>query len=143
MPNTIFLNLPVNDLEVSVRFYEAIGCEKNEALSDDRSAVMMCADVTFQLLTHDYFASVSPKPLADPRATAGALMALPCDSRDEVDAVTAAAAAAGGRADVRAPLEMGFLYNRAFEDPDGHLFEALYLDLEALGSAATAGSEAR
>jgi hypothetical protein len=135
----IFLNLPVQDLAAAIRFYEAIGCVRNEMFSDDRAASMVWSDtITFQLLTHEYFAVFSPKPIADARSSTGALIALSRDSREDVDAMVAAAASAGGRADARAPLEMGFLYNRAFEDPDGHVFESLYMDLEA---AATVGGE--
>jgi predicted lactoylglutathione lyase len=53
------------------------------------------------------------------------------DSRDEVDAITEAAAAAGGKADTRERMDMGWLYNRAFEDTDGHVFEAVWMDMEA------------
>ena len=61
------------------------------------------------------------------------LLALTRDSREEVDAITEAATAAGGKADVRAPVDMGWLYNRAFQDPDGHVFEAVWMDMNAVG----------
>jgi len=132
MPKMIFVNLPVKDLAASIRFYEAIGCEKNEQFSDHRSANMVWSDtIFFQLLTHEYFATFTPKTIADAQKTSEVLIALSRDSRDEVDAITAAAAAAGGTADVRAPQDLGFMYSRAFADPDGHVFETLWLDLEA------------
>jgi len=68
MPKMIFVNLPVTDLAASTRFYEAIGCRKNEQFSDDRAASMVWSDtITFQLLQRDYFASFTSKAVADAR----------------------------------------------------------------------------
>jgi uncharacterized protein len=87
--------------------------------------------ITFHLLTHGYFSTFTPKPIADAKAATGMLIALSCDSREEVDAVTRAAATAGGKADIREPQDMGFMYLRTFEDPDGHLFEPMWMDAGA------------
>jgi predicted lactoylglutathione lyase len=143
MPKMIYLNLPVKDLAAAVRFYKAIGCTKNEQFSDDKAASMVWSDtITLQLLTREYFASFARKPVADAHQATGAMIALTRDSRDEVDAITKAAASAGGKADTREPMDLGWMYNRAFEDPDGHVFEAVWLDLQAM-SAAMAGQQAK
>lgn len=132
MPKMIFLNLPVRDLAASVRFYEAIGCKKNEQFSSDEAASMVWSEtITFQLLAHDYFKSFAMRPIADAHETIGMLIALSQDSREEVDAITEAAAAAGGRADIREPQDLGFMYLRTFEDPDGHIFEPAWMDMNA------------
>ena len=54
------------------------------------------------------------------------------DSRDRVDAIADAASAARGKADVRDPMDMGGLYNRAIEDPDGHILELVWVDVAAM-----------
>lgn len=132
MSKTIYINLPVKDLAAATRFYEAIGCEKNEQFSDHQSSSMVWSDtITFQLLTHDYFGTFTPKKIADAHATSEVLLALSRDSREEVDAIVAAAAATGGKADIREPQDMGWLYTRAFQDPDGHAFEAISADMAA------------
>lgn len=132
MPKTIYVNLPVKDLAVAARFYEAIGCEKNEQFSDHQASSMVWSDtITFHLLVNDYFATFTPKKIADAHATSEVLLALSRDSREEVDAIVEAAAAAGGKADIREPQDMGWLYTRAFEDPDGHVFEAISADMGA------------
>ncbi|MGL4965704.1 MAG: VOC family protein [Inquilinus sp.] len=136
MPKMIFVNLPVADLAASIRFYEAIGCHKNEQFSDHRAASMVWSDtITFQLLTQDYFQTFAPRPLAKPREAIGMLIALSRDSRAEVDAITEAAAAAGGKADIRERQDLGFLYGRSFEDPDGHVFEPMWMDMAAATGA--------
>jgi predicted lactoylglutathione lyase len=133
MPKTIYVNLPVKDLAVATRFYEAIGCEKNEQFSDHQASSMVWSDtITFHLLSNDYFSTFTPKKIADAHATSEVLLALSRDSREQVDAIAEAAAAAGGKADIRERMDMGWLYNRTFEDPDGHVFEAVSVDMAAM-----------
>lgn len=133
MPKMIFINLPVKDLAAATRFYEAIGCRKNERFSDHQASSMVRSDaITFHLLFDDYFATCTSKKIADAHATSEALFALSQDSREEVDAIAEAAAAAGGKADTRERIDMGWLYNRAFEDVDGHEFEAVWTDMSAI-----------
>ncbi len=136
MPKMIFVNLPVKDLAASTRFYEAIGCEKNPQFSNEQASMMVWSDaISFMLLTHDYFATFTPKAIADAHAANEVLIALSRDSREEVDAITEAAAAAGGKADIRERQDYGFMYSRAFEDPDGHVFEPAWMDVEAAFAA--------
>jgi predicted lactoylglutathione lyase len=142
MPKMIFINLPVANLTASTRFYEAIGCQKNVQFSDEKASSMIWSDtITFQLLARDYFATFTTKPVADAHASCQALLCLSRDSRQAVDALAESAAKAGGKSDVRSPIDMGFLYNRAFEDPDGHVFELVWMNPDAVmpsSEAATA-----
>lgn len=132
MAKTIFVNLPVRDLAVATRFYEAIGCEKNPQFSDHQASSMVWSDtITFHLLSRDYFATFTPKRIADAHETSEVLLALSRDSREQVDVLVEAAAASGGKADIRERVDMGWLYNRSFEDPDGHVFEAVSVDMAA------------
>ncbi|MGH6854076.1 MAG: VOC family protein [Aestuariivirga sp.] len=132
MPKMVFVNLPVKDLAAATRFYKAIGCEKNEQFSDHQSASMVWSDtITFQLLTRDYFATFSTKPIADAQSATAVMIALTYDSREDVDTITEAGAAAGGKADIRERQDMGFMYNRAVEDPDGHVLEFMWMDMKA------------
>lgn len=136
MPKMIFVNLPVRDLAASTRFYEAIGCEKNPMFSDENASAMVWSDtISFMLLKHEYFATFATKPLGDSRAATSVIIALSRDSREEVDAMIAAAAAAGGKADVRPPMELDFMYQRTFEDPDGNVFEPAWMNMAAFPGA--------
>lgn len=133
MPNMIFVNLPVKDLTASIRFYEAIGCRKNPQFSDEKAASMVWSDtITFQLLTRDYFATFTSKQIPDAHATCQVLLCLSGDSREEVDSLVETAGKAGGKADIREPMDMGFMYNRTVEDPDGHVFELAWMDPKAV-----------
>ena len=133
MSKMIFVNLPVADIGAATRVYEAIGCKQNPDFSDHQSSSMVWSEtITFQLLTRDYFATFVSKPVADAQTGAQVLLALTLASRAEVDATVAAAAAAGGKADPRPATDLGWLYNRAFEDADGHTFEAVFADMTAM-----------
>ncbi|MBY3581245.1 VOC family protein [Rhizobium bangladeshense] len=136
MPKMIFVNLPVKDLAAATRFYEAIGCSKNEQFSDHQASNMVWSDaIVFHLVTRDYFATFTSKPIAEARKASEMLIALTMDGRKDVDAIVEAAAGAGGIADPRPATDMAWLYNRAFEDPDGHIFEAVWVDMAAASAS--------
>lgn len=133
MPKMIFVNLPVKDIVASTRFYEAIGCTKNEQFSDEKASSMVWSDaITFQLLHESYFSTFISRPVADAQKTCQVLLAISMESRTEVDAIAGAAAKNGGRNDIRDVMDLGFMYNRAFQDPDGHIFEAAHMDMSAM-----------
>ena len=127
MSRMIFVNLPVTDLARATRFYEAIGCRKNDQFSNHEASSMVWSEsITFQLLTRDYFSTFTPKPIADAH-----------DSREHVDTVADAAAAAGGTTSILEPLDLGFMYNRALQDPDGHVLELAWMDMSAAPASST------
>ncbi|CCE10896.1 conserved hypothetical protein [Bradyrhizobium sp. STM 3843] len=84
--------------------------------------------ITFQLLTRATYATFSPKPIADAHTTSAALFAISCDGLQDVDAIVEAAVSAGGKGDIRDRQDHGFMYGRTFEDPDGNIFEPIWMD---------------
>ncbi len=48
-----------------------------------------------------------------------------------MDAIVDAAARAGGLPDCNPKQDHGFMYGRDFEDPDGHIWEPNWMDMEA------------
>ncbi len=142
MSKLVFINLPVADLERADAFYEAIGAVKNPQFSDHTATCMVISEtIHAMLLTHDKFRQFTPKTIADARETTEVLICLSAGSREEVDATVAKAAAAGGRADPGPQQDYGFMYGRSFEDPDGHIWEVMWMDVEA-AKAAMADSDA-
>ena len=135
MTKMIFVNLPVADVAKATAFYEAIGFEKNPQFSNEQASCMVWSDAIFvMVLDHGFYQTFTTKQIADTHQTSAALIALSRDSRAEVDAITDAAIAAGGR-QTRDTQDMGFMYSRAFEDLDGHTFEPMYMDMEAATAA--------
>ena len=139
MPRMIFINLPVADLNRSIAFYEAVGATKNPMFSDETAACMVLSDVIHvMLLTHDKWRTFTDRAIPDARASAQMLLCLSRDSREAVEAVVAQAGAAGGTADPNKPQDYGFMYGRSYADPDGHIWETMWMD----PAAAAAGPEA-
>jgi predicted lactoylglutathione lyase len=132
----IFVNLPVSDVAKSTAFYEAIGCTKDVRFSNEVASAMQLSDtIVFMILHRDFFQTFTPKAIPDAKATAQVLICISRDSRAAVDAIVDAAAGAGGKADVGPKQDMGFMYGRTFEDPDGHVFEPMFMDMEAAMAA--------
>jgi uncharacterized protein len=141
MARMIFVNLPVADLDRSVAFYRSIGAEQNVQFSDETAACMVLSEtIHVMLLTHAKFAQFTPKRIADARETSEVLLCVSCDSRAAVDEITEAALAAGGR-EPRDPQDYGFMYGRSFEDPDGHIWEPMFMDMAAAAEALGQGAK--
>lgn len=134
MSKMIFVNLPVTDLAKSTAFYEAIGFTRNPQFSDETAACMVLSDaIHVMLLTHAKWATFTDKPIPS-RTMSEVAFALSFDSRGDVDAVTEAAARTGGTADINPAQDHGFMFSRSFEDPDGHVWEPMWMDMAALPS---------
>jgi uncharacterized protein len=139
MSKLIFVNLPVTDLKRATAFYEAIGATRNPQFSDDTASCMVFSEtIHVMLLTHDKFRQFTPKAIADARKVSEVLIAISADSRNGVDALVDKANPAGGKADPAPKQDHGFMYSRSLEDPDGHIWEVVWMDL----AAATAGGQA-
>jgi predicted lactoylglutathione lyase len=72
------------------------------------------------------------------------LLALSCDSKEEVQELAAKARAAGAGA-WKDPIDMGVMYGESFRDLDGHVWELVWMDVEAaaqggVGAAASAAA---
>ena len=131
MQRMIFVNLPVQDLERSKAFYEAIGFRNEPKFSNDAAAMMVLSDtISVMLLTHPFYATFTRKPIADANNSSQVMLCISCDSPAEVDRIVDAAAAAGGKIDQSLKSETGGgpMYGRDFEDPDGHQWEPLWMD---------------
>ena len=132
MSRMIFVNLPVGDLQRSVDFWKGLGFDFNPQFTDDRAACMVVSDLAcVMLLSEGFFSSFTRKAIVDAGEHTEAIMALSSESREEVDRLTDKALASGGSAS-NDPQDEGYMYSRSFQDPDGHLWEVLYMDPAAL-----------
>jgi uncharacterized protein len=128
----IFVNLPVADLPKSVGFYEALGFANNPAFTDETAACMVWGDgIHVMLLTHDKWRGFTDRPIPD-RGSSEVMLAVTLDSKDAVNALVDAGAAAGGTADLNPPQDHGFMYQRTLADPDGHIWEPFWMDPAAV-----------
>lgn len=136
MAKLIFVNLPVTDLARSTAFYEALGGKKNPQYSDATATCIVISEtIHAMLLTHEKYSSFTTRPIADAHKTSAVLLAMSVDSREEVNTIANLAAASGGRADPNPQQDMGFMFGRSVEDPDGHVWEYFWMDPAAAGGA--------
>jgi uncharacterized protein len=131
-PRLIFVNISVSDLPRSMAFFGELGFEFDERFCDATAACMVVSDKAYvMLITRTRFAEFTDRPVADPRAATEALLCLSAESREAVDAFADAAIAAGGSPALE-PTDHGFMYGRCFNDPDGHLWEVMWMSSEAV-----------
>lgn len=127
-PHKLFVNIPVGDLQRSIRFFEELGFTFNLQFTDATATSMLVGeDAYFMLLTKERFADFSKAPLGDPRTATSALYAISVNSREEVDEMVKKAVAAGGSYAVEAQ-DHGFMYGWSFKDPDGYHWEVFWMD---------------
>jgi uncharacterized protein len=132
MSKMIFVNLPVADLPKAMSFYAALGFTNNPHFTDDTAACMVWSEaIHVMLLTHTKWRSFTDRPIP-PATSCGVMLAINRDSRAEVDAMADAAGGRGGTADVNPRQDLGFMYSRSFADPDGHIWEPLWMDPAAI-----------
>ena len=132
MSKMIFVNLPVHDLAASRAFYVALGGTVNPQFSDEQATSLMFSDaIGVMLLTYDRYRQFTQRPIGNARRESQALLALSVDSRDAVGATLTRAIAAGGRADPNPAQDHGFMLNRSVEDPDGYVWEIMWMDAAA------------
>ena len=143
MTRMIFVNLPVSDLQRSRAFLEALGAVNEPKFTDGTAACMTFSDsIHVMLLTHDKFSQFTPRPIADANSGSEVLLCLSSDSRESVDSTVDRAVAAGGTADPSAKQDYGVMYGRSVADPDGHIWELMWMDAAAAERGAQAVQEA-
>jgi predicted lactoylglutathione lyase len=135
MPQMIFINLPVADLPRAKAFYEAIGAKNDPKFTDETAACMVFSDtIHVMLLTHAKYKQFTKKPIADTQKTSAVMLAITKDQRDCVDAVLGEALKNGAK-EPRDKMDFGWMYNRAFDDLDGHTWEVVWMDMAAFAKA--------
>lgn len=132
MARQLFVNLPVKDLKKSIEFFTRLGFTFNPQFTDDNATCMIIEENIFaMLLVEKYFRTFTPKEITDTKKQTEVLLALSCESREEVDKLVSKAVAAGGTTPTPAK-DLGFMYQHAFDDLDGHTWEIFWMDPSAM-----------
>lgn len=127
MSKSLFVNLPIANLKKSVAFFSELGFTFNPQFTDEQSTCMIISDNIFMmLLEHDKFQSFIDKKIAS-RDTTEAILALSCESAEEVTTLTEKAFSLGARR-INDPQDLGFMFSWGFEDLDGHLWDVFWMN---------------
>lgn len=131
MAKQIFVNLPVKDLKRAVTFFTSLGFSFNQQFTDENATCMIVGENIFvMLLVEPFFKTFTPKTIVDATTSTEVLVCLALESRDSVSAMVEKALASGGKA-VNPAKDYGFMYQHGFEDPDGHIWELVFMETAA------------
>ena len=127
MHSQIFVNLPVKDLNRSVKFFTNLGYTFNPTFTDENATCMILGDNLFvMLLVEKFFSSFTDKSIADTSKSNEVLTCVACSSREQVDKLVSNARAGGAKVP-RKPQDHGFMYSHGYEDLDGHTWELVHM----------------
>lgn len=127
MNRQIYVNLPVRDLKRTKDFFTALGFSFNPDFTDENATCMIIgADSFVMLLAESFFKTFTKKQIVDASKATEVLVCISCSSDEEVNQLVAKASKHGGRIP-REPKDHGFMYEHAFEDPDGHIWELVHM----------------
>ncbi|HSP75568.1 MAG TPA: VOC family protein [Cryobacterium sp.] len=133
----IFVNLSVADLQRSTDFFRALGYSFDPRFTDENAACLVIDEnhIYAMLMAPDMMRRFTRKQIVDAREGTEAILALSADSREAVDVLVDKALLSGGSMS-NPPDDQGYMYSRSFQDPDGHLWEVLWMDVAAMEDAA-------
>ena len=132
MTTKIFVNLPIKDLNRTIEFFTKLGFNFNPQFTDENATCMIIGeDIFVMLLVEKFFKTFTKKEICDASKNTEVIVALSAEGREKVDQMINKAIEAGGR-EFREPQDHGWMYERSFEDIDGHLWEIVYMDENAL-----------
>ena len=132
MTTKIFVNLPVKNLNKTIEFFTKLGFKFNPQFTDENATCMIvCEDIFVMFLVEKFFKTFTKKEICDTSKNTEVIVALSVEGREKVDKMINKAIEAGGR-ESREPQDHGWMYGRSFEDINGHLWEIIYMDENAL-----------
>ena len=132
MTTQIFVNLPVKDLNETVDFFTKLGFAFNPQFTDENVTCMIVNnDIFVMLLVEKFFKTFTKKEICDTTKDTEVIVALSTESREKVDQMINRVIEAGGK-EHRKPQDHEWMYGRSFEDINGHLWEVIYMDKNAL-----------
>ena len=126
---SMFVNLPVTDLERAKAFYTAIGFTINPLFTDHNAACVVVEEDHSYFMIHvrEYFQTFTELPIGDPAVNPSASTAIFVDTREAVDIAVTAGVAAGG-SEPGPATDYGFMYQRGVTDPDGNVIDFGWMD---------------
>jgi uncharacterized protein len=129
MAKQIFVNLPIKDVHISKKFFKSLGFEFNPQFSNENALCMIVGEnIYVMLLVEKFFKTfTADKEISDATKSTEVLIAIDAESRESVDSLIEKAVHAGGK-EFRKVSDHGWMYGRAFEDVDGHVWEVMYMD---------------
>ncbi|RAL23012.1 glyoxalase/bleomycin resistance/extradiol dioxygenase family protein [Lujinxingia litoralis] len=118
-----FINLAVENVERSRRFFEALGYAFDARFEGEQACCLIINDLAYaMLLEPSFFQNFTERKVCDTSSHSEALLCVLVPTREEVDEMVEKAVAHGG-AYAMPKQEQGGMYGWSFYDVDGHHWE--------------------
>ena len=129
---SIYVNLPIEDVQRSRNFWTTLGFRFNESFSDEKALCLELAEnlIYAMLLRKEFFSTFTDRSIADSSVTQ-TLLAVEVDSKDDVNKIVQLALD-NGATRYKEPADHGWMYYDSFADPDGHQWEIMWSDASKL-----------
>ncbi|MGH9980159.1 MAG: VOC family protein [Nitrososphaeraceae archaeon] len=128
MTTKLFANLPVKDLDKTIKFFTHLDFTFNPQFTDENATCMIIGKDSFvMLLVEKFFKTFTNKEICDATTDTEVILALSAESREQVDNMITKVNEAGGREYMKSQ-DYGWMYHRGFEDINGHIWEIVYMD---------------
>ncbi len=124
---SIYVNLPVKDLEKTRAFWEGLGFGFNDQFSDEKALCLILQEgvIYSMLLQESFFKTFTDREVADGRSTQ-VLVAIQVESKEKVVEMVTKALASGGKR-YKEAVDHGWMYYDSFADIDGHQWEVMHM----------------
>lgn len=128
MAKRLFVNLPIKEVNRTRNFFESLGFEFNPMFSDDKALCLVLGENFYAMLLEEpYFQTFITKPISNAKETTEVLLSLQLDTKEDVHRMVDKAIELGAR-EYNPPTDNGFMFQRVFEDLDGHQWEIAWMD---------------
>ena len=134
MATKIFINLPVKHLNISIEFFTKLGYTFNAQFTNENATCMNVSDdILVMLLAENFFTTFTKLPISDAKKSTEVIICLSAESKQSVDEMISKAVAAGATTP-NEKQDHGFMYGHGFQDLDGHLWEFMWMEMNAVPS---------
>ena len=90
-------------------------------------------DILVMLLAENFFTTFTKLPISDAKKSTEVIICLSAESKQSVDEMISKAVAAGATTP-NEKQDHGFMYGHGFQDLDGHLWEFMWMEMNAVPS---------
>ena len=113
-----------------MEFYTRLGFSNSPLFTDNQQkCVVWSEQIYVMLISREQFIKWNTKSIPDTKIFSMANFSLPVESIDRVNEIVDSGLEAGGKEPVPM-LDEGFMQLRRIEDPDGHTWGVMHLDVD-------------
>jgi len=124
---SIYVNLPIKDIEKTRTFWEGLGFGFNSQFSDEKALCLILQEdkIYAMLLSEPFFKTFIDREVAD-GSTTQVILAIQVESKERAIEMVTKALESGGKR-YKEAVDHGWMYYDSFADIDGHQWEVMHM----------------